>query len=134
MQILSNELRRYLPEQFGNESRYDVQTYALTKSFIAANHPKVIHLAFGDPDNYGHAGQYDSYLDAAHYLDAMIGSLLNDMQEDDIYKTIPPFWFFQTMAGVQIKIGTVTFFGHADRTTHGWLSGAEYASRGWKER
>jgi len=91
MQILSNELQRYLPEQFGNESRYDVQTYALTKSFIAANHPKVIHLDFGDPDNYGHAGQYDSYLDAAHYLDAMIGCLLNDMQEDDFSRPWPGY-------------------------------------------
>ena len=84
-QILSNELQQYLPMQFGGGSRFDVHTYAIAKSYIFANHPKVIHIDFGDPDNFGHAGQYDSYLDAGHYLDAMIGSLWASMQEDDFY-------------------------------------------------
>lgn len=84
-QILSNELQQYFPKQFGGSSRFDVHTYAIAKSYILANHPKVIHIDFGDPDNFGHAGQYDSYLDAAHYLDAMIGSLWTSMQEDEFY-------------------------------------------------
>lgn len=94
MQVLSNELQQYLPEQFGSESRYDVHTYAIAKSYIFENHPKVIYLDFGDTDNYGHAAQYDSYLDAAHYLDAMIGSLWDTMQQDGFYKDNTTFIIF----------------------------------------
>lgn len=85
-QKLANEQQHYLPEYFGSEIRFDVHTYALTKSYIAANHPKVVHIDFADPDNYGHAGQYDSFLDAGHYLDAMIGNLWNTLQQDPFYK------------------------------------------------
>lgn len=85
-QKLANEQQHYLPEYFGSEIRFDVHTYALTKSYIAANHPKVVHIDFADPDNFGHAGQYDSFLDAGHYLDAMIGNLWNTMQQDPFYK------------------------------------------------
>lgn len=94
MQLLSNELQRYLPERFGSGSRDDVHTYALAKSYVKARHPKIIHLDFGDTDNYGHAGQYDSYLDAAHYLDAMIGALWEDMQADDFYKNNTTFLIY----------------------------------------
>ncbi len=85
-QKLANEQQHYLPEYFGSEIRFDVHTYALTKSYIAANHPKAVHIDFADPDNFGHAGQYDSFLDAGHYLDAMIGNLWNTMQQDPFYK------------------------------------------------
>jgi hypothetical protein len=85
-QILANELQYYIPDYFGKDIRFDVHTYALAKSYVQANHPRVLHIDFADPDNFGHAGQYDSFLDAAHYLDAMIGSLWNTMQQDEFYK------------------------------------------------
>ncbi len=85
-QVLANEIQHYLPEYFGKSIRFDVHTYALTKSYIQQNHPKVVYIDFGDTDELAHAGQYDSYLDAAHYLDAMIGSLWNTMQQDPFYK------------------------------------------------
>lgn len=94
VQALSNEIQNYLPQNFGEGMRYDVHTYALARSYISANHPRVIYLDFGDTDNYGHAGQYDSYLDAAHYLDSMIGSLWNVMQEDEFYKDNTTFMIY----------------------------------------
>ena len=85
-QQLANELQHYLPAYFGGAERFDVTTYAVTRSYIAAHHPKVIYIDFGDPDELAHAGQYDLYLDAGHYLDAMIGSLWNGIQQDPFYK------------------------------------------------
>lgn len=85
-QILANNIQHYLPEYFGKSIRFDVHTYALTKSYIQQNHPKVVYIDFGDTDELAHAGQYDSYLDAGHYLDAMIGNLWNSMQQDPFYK------------------------------------------------
>jgi len=85
-QELANEIQNFLPEYFGKGVRFDVHTYAMTKAYIQASHPKVIHIDFSDPDDFAHAGQYDSYLDAGHYLDAMIGKLWEMLQKDPFYK------------------------------------------------
>lgn len=85
-QTLANELQNYLPEYFGRSVRFDVTTYAIARTYITANHPKIMHIDFADPDDLAHAGQYDSYLDAGHYLDAMISSLWNTLQSDPFYK------------------------------------------------
>ncbi|MCG2461493.1 alkaline phosphatase family protein [Flavobacteriaceae bacterium F89] len=85
-QKLANELQHYLPEYFGKSVRFDEHTFALAKTYMAADHPKVLYIDFADPDDFGHAGQYDSYLDSAHYIDAMIASLWKMIQEDPFYK------------------------------------------------
>ena len=85
-QKLANELQFYLPEYFGKSVRFDAHTYAMTRTYMHASHPKVVHIDFADLDDFAHAGQYDSYLDGAHYLDAMIGSLWNMVEEDPFYK------------------------------------------------
>jgi len=93
-QKLANEQQFFLPESFGPEIRFDVHTYAMTESYILANHPRVVHIDFADPDNFGHAGQYDSFLDAGHYLDAMIGNLWSVMQHDPFYKDNTVFMIY----------------------------------------
>ena len=85
-QKLANELQDYIPNYFGTSVRWDMNTYAIAKTYIAANHPKAVYIDFVDPDDLGHAGQYDYYLDAAVYLDKMIKSLWETMQADPFYK------------------------------------------------
>lgn len=85
-QKLANELQNYLPDYFGKSVRFDLTTYAIARTYIAANHPKLVYIDFVDTDDLGHAAQYDSYLDAAHYLDEMIGNLWKTLQEDPFYK------------------------------------------------
>lgn len=82
---LANEIQNYLPSYFGPSVRFDVHTFALAKSYMKARHPKVVHIDFADPDEFGHSGQYDAYLDAAHYIDAMVGSLWSMIQQDPFY-------------------------------------------------
>ncbi|MEZ4968565.1 MAG: phosphoglyceromutase [Flavobacteriaceae bacterium] len=84
-QILANELQHLVPEYFG-ECRPDALTFALTKAYMQAKHPKVVHIDFADTDNYGHSGDYSNYLDAAHFIDAMIASLWTTIQKDPFYK------------------------------------------------
>ena len=93
-QLLANEQQNFIPDYYGKDIRFDVHTYAMTKSYITANHPRVVHIDFADPDNFGHAGEYDSYLDAAHYLDAMIGKLWETMQKDPFYKDKTTFMIY----------------------------------------
>jgi hypothetical protein len=90
-QVLANEVQDYLPNYFGKSVRWDMGTYALAKTYIAANHPKMVYIDFVDPDDLGHAGQYDYYLDAAVYLDAMIGNLWKAMQANPFYKNNTTF-------------------------------------------
>lgn len=85
-QKLANEIQNYLPNYFGKSVRWDMATYAIAKTYLSANHPKFMYIDFVDPDDLGHAGQYDYYLDAGHYLDAMIGNLWKALQDDPFYK------------------------------------------------
>jgi hypothetical protein len=85
-QVLANELQGYLPHYFGTSVRFDAHTYALAKAYVLANHPRVLHIDFSDTDEFGHHGEYDSFLDGAHYVDAMTASLWNTMQNDPFYK------------------------------------------------
>ena len=74
-EILANEMQHFLPKIFGEEERLDAEVYALAKSYIAVNHPKVTYIDFGDTDEYAHEGKYESYLLDIHNLDAMMGKL-----------------------------------------------------------
>lgn len=85
-QKLANEQQHYLPEFFGKGIRLDENTFAIAKTYMMANHPKVVYIDLADPDDFGHAGQYDFFLDAAHYIDAMFASLWRMIQEDFFYK------------------------------------------------
>ena len=91
-EILANEMQHYLPKIFGYEERLDAEVYALAKSFIIANHPKVTYIDFGDTDEYAHEGKYESYLDDVFNLDAMIGKLWEMMQSDPFYKNNTTFF------------------------------------------
>jgi hypothetical protein len=74
-----------LPKIFGSE-RLDGSTYAIAREYLKVNHPRVFYIAFGDPDDFAHQGKYGSYLESAHYIDAMIRDLWNYLQSDSRYK------------------------------------------------
>ncbi|MET2983708.1 alkaline phosphatase family protein [Aureibaculum conchae] len=84
-QKLANELQHFVPVYFG-DCRPDAFTYGLTKAYLQAQQPKVVHIDFADTDNYGHSGKYGSYLDAAHFIDGMIANLWETIESDPNYK------------------------------------------------
>ena len=84
-QKLANELQHFVPEYFG-DCRSDALTFGLAKAYLQAQQPKVLHIDFADTDNYGHSGKYDSYLDAAHFVDAMIANLWETIENHPQYK------------------------------------------------
>lgn len=93
-QILANELQHISPRILGDGERLDFEVYALAKSYINANHPKIIYIDFGDTDEYAHEGAYDKYLEDIHNLDAMIEKLWNLVQADPFYKNSTSFIIF----------------------------------------
>lgn len=108
-EVLANEIQHFAPKTFGEEERLDFEVYALAKSYIQAQHPKVVYIDFGDPDEYAHAGKYTDYLEDLHNLDKMIGNLWMMMQKDPFYK------------------GNTTFFIVPD---HGRGVGSQWTSHG----
>lgn len=86
LQKEANMWQHTIPAVFGQGERLDGNTYAIMKAYLMANHPRVTYLDLGDTDDYAHEGKYDYYLDAAHYIDAMLADLWNYIQKDPFYK------------------------------------------------
>lgn len=110
-QELLNAQQHYLPKIFGREERVDAATFALARAYLQQHHPKVLYIAFIDTDAFAHRWQYDFYLDAAHYIDAMIAALWQYMQQDPFYKD-------QTTLLIT--------------TDHGRGAGQKYSDHNWK--
>ena len=68
------------------EVRYDGYTYHYAVEAIKRQKPKFIYIAFGETDNFGHYGQYDEYLWAAHRTDDFIRRLWELTQSDVFYR------------------------------------------------
>jgi hypothetical protein len=81
-----NEQQGYMPRIFGPTERLDAYTFFLAKEHIKKYHPRIFYLALIDTDAFGHQGQYDLYLRAAHNADAMISDLWTFIQRDPFYK------------------------------------------------
>ena len=86
LQREANAMQHYMPEVFGKGERLDANTYAMTKAYMMAKHPRAVYIDFGDNDEFAHEGKYDYYLDAAHKIDFMINDLWSYMQQDPFYK------------------------------------------------
>lgn len=86
LQKEANAMQHFVPDIFGQGERPDANTYAMTKAYIMAEHPRAVYIDFGDNDDFAHEGKYDFYLDAAHKIDAMIADLWSYIQQDAFYK------------------------------------------------
>lgn len=64
----------------------DVFTHYAALSTLKAAKPKVLYIAYGETDEWAHAGQYRSYLDAAHQVDAWIKQLWEFVQSNPDYR------------------------------------------------
>ena len=85
-QVEANRFQHLLPDIFGAGERLDAGTFALARAYMAAQHPRVLYVDLGDPDDFAHAGDYGSYLDAAHYADAMFRDIWELVESDPFYK------------------------------------------------
>lgn len=64
----------------------DVFTQYEALEELKTNKPKVLYIAYGETDEWAHSGQYRSYLDAAHQVDAWIQQIWDFVQNDPQYK------------------------------------------------
>ncbi|MBO6248953.1 MAG: hypothetical protein J6N54_09100 [Bacteroidales bacterium] len=82
---LLNEMQEGMPHYWGEE-RFDAFTYGYALETMKKDHPKVMWIAFGDTDEWAHAGKYDFYVEAAHGTDQMIRRIVEYCESDPFYK------------------------------------------------
>jgi len=82
---LLNELMFDVANPLG-ETRLDGFTFRYAEEYLKKNKPRLLYIALNDTDDFAHGGKYDLYLDAAHYIDGMIGRLWQWIQSNPQYK------------------------------------------------
>ncbi|KLT70154.1 phosphoglyceromutase [Flavobacterium sp. ABG] len=83
---LLNEMRDNSFKPFHEDECLDVFTHYEALNELKTNKPKVLYIAYGETDEWAHAGHYKSYLDAANQVDKWIKEIWNFVQNDPQYK------------------------------------------------
>jgi Metalloenzyme superfamily len=81
-----NQSAKRVKCDWGHKVRPDSLTMQYARQWMELQHPKVIHIALGETDEYGHEKSYHQYLDAAHRSDRMIAELWHWIQQDSFYQ------------------------------------------------
>ncbi len=65
---------------------FDLFTHHAAVEELKTKKLKVLYIAYGETDEWAHSGQYRSYLDAAHQVDAWIKQIWDLVQNDPQYR------------------------------------------------
>lgn len=80
-----NDTMALLPRYWA-DNVFDSITMQSAKELIARHKPRVLYIALGETDEWGHGRRYDLYLDSAHNSDRFIGDLWSSMQQMPQYR------------------------------------------------
>ncbi|WP_337964705.1 phosphoglyceromutase [uncultured Flavobacterium sp.] len=83
---LLNEMRNNSFKPFHEDECLDVFTHYQALNELKTKKPKVLYIAYGETDEWAHAGHYRSYLDAANQVDKWIKEIWDFVQNDPQYK------------------------------------------------
>ena len=64
----------------------DVFTQYEAMEYLKTKKPKVLYIAYGETDDWAHAGHYKDYLEAAHHFDKWVKDIWNYVQSQPQYK------------------------------------------------
>lgn len=81
-----NTRKKETPNPFDSTEYTDVFTHDAAIHYLKKNKPRVLFIGYGETDMWAHYGQYATYLNAAHQLDAWLEELWNTIQSDPVYK------------------------------------------------
>jgi Metalloenzyme superfamily len=81
-----NQTAARVPRLWKEKVRPDWLTTAYAQRWMSLYHPKVMHIALGETDEYGHEKAYDQYLNAAYHSDSLIAALWQQVQDDPFYR------------------------------------------------
>jgi glycerophosphoryl diester phosphodiesterase len=76
-----DRLPRYWPD-----NTFDLFTMEAARSALERRRPRVLYVALGETDEWGHGRRYDLYLDSARNADRFLGELWDRLQADPQYR------------------------------------------------
>ncbi len=82
---LINAMNKDAHRPFNDAECLDVFTHYAAMEYLKTKKPKVLYIAYGETDEWAHAGMFRSYLDAAHQVDKWINEIWNFVQKDPQY-------------------------------------------------
>jgi hypothetical protein len=82
---LLNKLQEEIPGHWRGV-RQDAFTHHYALEYIKKHQPRLLHIAYGEVDDFAHDGRYDAYLTAARQNDNFIRELWTYVQSNDYYK------------------------------------------------
>jgi hypothetical protein len=68
------------------ECCFDTFTFRSAMGYLKRRRPRVMYIALGETDEWGHAGRYDQYLHAAHRVDTYLKTLWETVQSMPDYR------------------------------------------------
>jgi arylsulfatase A-like enzyme len=74
-----------IPSPWATE-HFDAFVHHAALDFIDTRHPRVLYVAFGEPDEWGHARRYDRYLESLGRCDRFIRELWEQLQSMPQYQ------------------------------------------------
>lgn len=66
--------------------RHDAFTHHYALSWLKRTQSRLLHIAYGEPDDFAHEGDYDGYIRATHRVDGFIAEVWNTLQSLDYYR------------------------------------------------
>jgi hypothetical protein len=68
------------------DSVYDAFVFHAAMDYLRGHQPRVLYLALGDTDEWGHAGHYDHYLEALARADHWLSELWQELSTNPAYR------------------------------------------------
>jgi hypothetical protein len=90
-QTQNKEIAALSKEQFltltpWEKVRHDYYTFRFALAHLKAFHPRVVHIGFGETDDWAHAKNYERVLDSFNLADGFIKELYEFIQTDPVYR------------------------------------------------
>ncbi len=117
-QSLINQMLRDSYKPFGTAECLDVFTHYAGFEYLKAREPKVLYFAYGETDEWAHAGKYRDYLDAAHQVDQWISDLWNFVQGHADYRNKTVFFITTDHGRGDLKKSEWTSHGSSINDAH----------------
>jgi bisphosphoglycerate-independent phosphoglycerate mutase (AlkP superfamily) len=83
---LINSMLKDSYKPWGLAECLDVFTHYEAMEYLKTRKPKVLYIAYGETDEWAHAGRYKDYLESAHQFDAWVKDIWTFIQADAKYK------------------------------------------------
>jgi hypothetical protein len=85
-QALVNQMLKASFKPWGKGECLDVFTHFAAMEYLKLKKPKILYIAYGETDEWAHAGEYRNYLNATHQFDNWLNEIWTYLQSNAQYR------------------------------------------------